>query len=113
MYPSSDSPSDLQDNLPSMALMFTAFSPTFGNYSFMTQAPQPGQLSDQFPSFPYQSLEAYFYVLNASNPTVSPTNVQTGSTSGIQALTGAQTQSDAAGTTRSLDGFQAGNQQVL
>jgi hypothetical protein len=113
MYPQSDSPSDIQANIPSMALMFTMYSPTFGNYSFLTQAPQPGQLSDQFPTYPYLSLEALLYMSSASNPQVSPTLIQTGSTSGTQNLVGAQTQSDGAGTTRVLNGYQASTQQLL
>lgn len=113
MYPQSDDPQDMQQNIPSMALMFTMFSPTFGNYSFVVQSPQPGQLSDQFPSYPYLSLEALLYMGQASNPTVSPTNVQTGSTSGVQNLAGAQVSNDGTGTARSLTGFQASTQSLL
>ena len=112
MYPQSDNPeiADMQQNIPSMALMYSMYTNVFGNYFSTITPPQPGQLSDQFPTLPYTSLEALLYAANASNPAVSPTQVITGSTSGIQNLTGAQVQNDGTGQARSLNGFQASTQ---
>lgn len=109
MYPSSESPSDLQANLPSQALMFTMYSPTFGNYSFVTTPPQPGQLSDQFPSFPYLSLEALLYMSQSSNPQTSPATVIPGAVSNTQNITGTTLQSDGTGQPRLLSGYQSSN----
>jgi hypothetical protein len=112
MNPNSDFQAE-QQNIPSMALMFTMYSAVFGNYALQIQAPQNGQMMDQYPTLPYQSLESVLYIGQASNPTISPTNIQTGSTSGTQNLVGAQVQSDGTGTARSLNGYQASTQQIL
>ncbi len=106
MYPQSSLSSDAMQNIPSQALMFTMYSTTFGNYSFVVQPPVPGQSSDQWPTVPYLSIEALLYQGQMSNPQVQPSNIQTGNTTGVQNLTGAQTQQDATGTARSLSGFQ-------
>lgn len=113
MGPVDSETQDAQQNIPSMALMFTAFSPTFGAYTSVVNAPQRGQLADQFPSVPYQSIEAMFYVLQSSNPTISPTNMQTGSTTGSQTMQGTQLQQDGVGVPRSLQGYQSSNQTTL
>lgn len=113
MGPQDQETSDAQQNIPSMALMFTAFSPTFGAYTSVVNAPQRGQLADQFPSIPYQSIEAMFYVLGSSNPTVAPANITTGASSGSQTLQGTQLQQDGVGVPRSLTGYQSSNQTTL
>jgi hypothetical protein len=115
MYPASSNglASEMQQNIPSQSLMFTMYSTTFGNYSFMVQPPQPGQSSDQFPSIPYLSLEALLYQQQSSNPQVAPANVQSGPTTGKQVMVGAQLQSDGTGVARQLSGYQASNQQLL
>lgn len=109
MYPLSGSnelENNLYMNLPNAALMQTMYSTTFGNASFMVMPAQKTQKSHGFPSIPYISLEALLYQGQSSNPQVSPSNIQTGNTTGIQNLQGAQTQQDATGTARSLSGFQ-------
>jgi hypothetical protein len=115
MYPqSSDSEvASMQGNIPSMMLMYSMYTTTFGNYSFVVTPPQAGQIADQFPSYGYFSLEAALYASTASNPAISPTNVMTGGTTGTQQLIGAQVQNDGTGTGRVLNGYQASNQQLL
>lgn len=115
MYPSTGTNSlenNMQGNIPSQALMFTMYSTTFGNYSFVVQPPVPGQAQDQFPTIPYLSLEALLYQGQSSNPQVAPSNIQTGNTTGVQNLQGAQTQQDATGTARSLSGYQQSTNQL-
>ena len=111
MYPAPESQfgQDLYDNIPNMALSFTMYTTTFGNGSFVIQPPQPGDLSDQFPTVPYLSLEALLYTQQASNPSVSPTNIATGVATGQQVIAGSQTANDETGTPRALTGTQITN----
>jgi hypothetical protein len=111
MYPISESgfTSDLYGNIPNMSLAFTMYTTTFGNGSFVVQPPQPGELSDQFPTLPYLSLEALLYTQQASNPVVSPYNISGGATAGQSVIAGSQTANDVSGVPRSLTGTQVTN----
>jgi hypothetical protein len=109
MYEStSNSSNDLYQNIATSALAFTMYTTTFGNGSFMIQPPMPGQMTDGFPSIPYLSLEALLYQQQASNPALSPTNINGGSNTGQQVISSTQTANDSTNTPRYLIGTQTG-----
>jgi hypothetical protein len=90
---------DLYQNIPSMALTFTMYTPTFGNGSFVIQPASPGEVQSGYPSIPYLPLEAMIYQQQASNPSVSPNNISGGGSSGTQNVSGQQTIQDSNGNT--------------
>lgn len=102
MYPTSGSQfqSEMYSNVPNMSLMFTMYTPTFGNGGFVIQPASPGEVQAGFSTIPYLSLEAMIYQQQASNPTVAPANVATGSSSGTQNISGSQTVTDNTGNVR-------------
>lgn len=99
---------DLYSNIPSMALMFTMYTPMFGNGGFVIQPASPGEVQDGFPSVPYLPLEALIYQQDNSSPWMAPTAIVGGSNTGQQVISGSQTANDSTGTPRVL----TGNQQV-
>ena len=107
MFPGgSNFQSDLYANIPSMALMFTMYTPTFGNGNFVIQPINPGALQDGFPTIPYLPLEALIYQQQASNPQSAPMNTLAGSNTGQQVISSTQTANDSTGTPRLLTGNQ-------
>jgi len=96
----------LYENIPNASLAFTMWSTTFGNGNFVVMPPQFGDVSDNFPTIPYLSLEALVYNQMSSNPITSPTYTSSGSNSGQQVISATQTASDASGTNRYLIGNQ-------
>lgn len=107
MYPGgSNFQNELYQNIPSMALMFTMYTPTFGNGGFVIQPASPGEVQDGFPSIPYLPLEAMIYQQQASNPITSPVNVMGGANTGQQVISSTQTANDSTGTARQLNGNQ-------
>lgn len=108
MFPGGDSSfqNELYQNIPSMALMFTMYTPTFGNGAFVVQPASPGVVQSGFPSIPYMPLEAMIYQQQSSNPMSSPTNITGGSNTGQQVISSTQTANDATGNARYLFGNQ-------
>lgn len=102
MYDSGDSQfsSELSQNVPNASLMMMMYSGTFGNMGFTVQPATPGNVQGGFPSVPYLSLEALLYNAQSSNPIVSPNNIQTGSTAGVQNISGTHTVTDNTGNVR-------------
>lgn len=96
-------------NIPNMSLMFTMYTPTFGNGNFMIQAPSKGEIGAGFPTVPYMPLEAMIYQQQASNPNVSPVNTMSGSNTGQQVISGQYTMQDQTQTSRYQQGFQSTN----
>jgi hypothetical protein len=114
MYPSgSNFENDLSANIPNQSLMFTMYTTTFGNMSFMVTPPtsmipgKPDQVQAGFPSVPYLSLEALLYQGQSSNPAVAPPNVLTGNTAGSQNINGQQTITNGAGQQVYTAGYSA------
>jgi hypothetical protein len=91
---------ELYSNIPSMAMMMTMYTTTFGNGAFVIQPASQGEVQDGFPTIPYLPLEAMIYQQQSSNPVVAPTNINTGSTAGTQNLQGTQTVTDQTGNIR-------------
>lgn len=103
--PSSQFTSEIYQNVPNMSLMFTMYSPMFGNGNFMIQPASPGEVQSGFPSVPYLPLEAMIYQQQSSNPIVAPNNVLSGQHIGQQNIAGQYTAQDATGTTRLSLGY--------
>lgn len=107
MFPGGSSfQNDLYSNIPSMALMFAAISPVFGNGSFVVQPASPGEVQAGFPSIPYSPLEAYIYQQQSSSAQQAPTSIVAGSNTGQQVISSTQTANDSTGTSRVLNGNQ-------
>lgn len=98
---------DLYQNVPNMSLMFTMYTPTFGNGNFVIQPPSPGEIGQGFPTIPYLPLEAMIYQQQASNPSSSPVNTISGSNTGQQVISGQYTIQDTTNTNRFMQGYQA------
>lgn len=96
----SDFENELYQNVPNMSLMFTMYSPMFGNGNFMIQPASPGEVQDGFPAIPYMPLEALIYQQMASSPFTQPAYNIGGDSAGQQNITGTQTAKDSFGTTR-------------
>jgi hypothetical protein len=99
---------ELYQNAPNQSLMYTMYTTTFGNGSFMIQPPQPGKIGNAFPTIPYLSIEALIYQQQASNPSMSPINTMSGSHVGQQVISGQYTMQDQNQTNRYQQGFQSG-----
>ena len=98
--------SNIGANAPNRSMMFTMFTTTFGNFDFVIEPANPGEVGEGFPSIPYLSLEALLYNQQASNPSVSPVNTMAGSNTGQQVISSTQSANDTTGTPRSLMGNQ-------
>jgi len=107
MNPAASGNVDLAANAPNMSLMFSAFTPTFGNIMFQITPPQPGDMDNAFPQVPYLSLEALIYQQMASNPMSAPFNTIGGSNTGQQVIGGQITQTDQNQQSRFQQGFQS------
>ncbi len=90
------SPSDIASNMPNASLMYSTFTPTFGNLMFAIQPSMSGQVSNTFGTIPYMSLEGLIYMQQVQAAT-SATNVQSSNTPGQQNVTGNLTVTDASG----------------
>jgi hypothetical protein len=90
------SPSDLAVNMPNASLMYSTFTPTFGNLMFAIQPSPTGEVSDTFGTVPYMSLEGLIYMQQVQAAT-SSTNTVSGNTTGQQNITGALTITDQSG----------------
>jgi hypothetical protein len=104
MYQDGNYQSQTSENAPNASMMTMAYSATFGNLGFMVQPATPGEIQAGFPTVPYLSLEALLYNQQMSNPVVAPTNINTGSTSGTQNISGTQTVTDNTGNIRVVVG---------
>lgn len=94
--PPMNSPSDIAMNMPNASLMYSTFTPTFGNLMFQIQPSQSGEVDDTFGTIPYLSLEGLIYMQQVQAQT-SITNTTSGQMTNQQNITGALTVSDASG----------------
>lgn len=97
---------DLYQNIPSMALQFAMYTPTFGNGGFVIQPASAGTVQDGFQTIPYLPLEAMIYQQQNSSPQTAPTSIVGGSNTGQQVIQSSQTANDVTGTSRVLNGSQ-------
>ncbi len=103
MYEQSLLNNNLFQNIPNNSLMYSAFTPVFGNMSFGIMPSGKGEVSRGFPSVPYLSLEALAYQAQ-----LTANNLLTGQTQGTQNITGQQTVTDGAGNVRMVSGYAPG-----
>lgn len=96
----------LSQNTPNAGMMFTMYTPIFGNGSFAIDVPKDGKLDRDWPSVPYLSLEALIYEQMSSNPFTSPNFTYSGQSSGQQGVSGTYTMQDANRQDRYMMGFQ-------
>lgn len=90
------SPSDIALNMPNASLMYSTYTPTFGNLLFQIMPSPTGEVDDTFGTIPYLSLEGLIYMQQVQAATI-PTNTTSGNTTGQQNITGALTVTDASG----------------
>lgn len=113
MFDQGNYQSETYQNVANMSLMFTMYSPTFGNGNFVVQPAQyAGGVSEGFDTIPYLPLEAMIYQQQASNPASAPVMTLGGSNTGQQVIAGQYTMEDNTGTSRYQMGFQATNAQA-
>ena len=94
-----NSTSDIALNMPNASLMYSTFTPTFGNLMFQIQPSMTGEVSNTFGTIPYLSLESLIYMQQVQAQT-SPTTVLAGQNTGQQNITGAYTVTDNANNVR-------------
>jgi hypothetical protein len=93
------SPSDIALNMPNASLMYSTYTPTFGNLLFQIQPSMTGEVSNTFGQIPYLSLESLIYMQQVQAQT-SPTTVLAGQNTGQQNITGSYTVTDNANNVR-------------
>lgn len=94
--PPMDSPSDIALNMPNSSLMYSTFTPTFGNLLFQIAPSQTGEVNFSYGTIPYLSLEALLYQQQIA-ASVDPANVRSGQSGGQQNISGQYTVTGAAG----------------
>lgn len=99
--------STLTQNIPNNSLMYSAFTPIFGNMNFNIAPSQTGKISNTYGIVPYMSIEGLVYQ-QQMNAQISPTNISSGQNSGQQNIQGSMTVQDSFGNARLQMGFQQG-----
>lgn len=94
--PPMDSPSDIAQNMPNASMMYSTFTPVFGNLNFQLAPSQTGEVNYSYGQMPYFSLEALLYMQQVQSAT-QPTNILPGQVSGQQNVSGQITVTGAAG----------------
>ena len=100
------SPSDISLNMPNASLMYSTFTPTFGNILFQIQPSMTGEVSNTFGIIPYLSLESLIYMQQVQAQT-APTTVLPGQNTGQQNVQGQFTVTDSANNVRVAIGSQS------
>lgn len=88
-----DSPSNLASNMPNASLMYSTYTPTFGNLMFQIQPSMSGEVSDTFGIIPYLSLESLIYQQQIQAQT-APVAILPGQNTGQQNVQGSYTVTD-------------------
>jgi len=99
-----NSNNDLAVNMPNASLMYSTFTPTFGNLLFQIAPSMSGEVNNQFGTIPYLSLEALIYQQQIQAQT-APTSVLPGQNTGQQNVQGQFTVTDNAGNQRLTMGY--------
>lgn len=90
------STNDLAQNMPNASMMYSTFTPIFGNLGFQIMPSQTGEVNYNFGTLPYFSLEALIYMQQV-NAATQPQNILPGQHTGQQNITGQYTVTGAAG----------------
>lgn len=94
--PPMNSPDELAMNMPNASMMYSTFTPIFGNLGFQIAPSQTGEVNYSFGQLPYFSLEGLLYMQQVNSAT-QPQNILPGSHTGQQNITGQYTVTGAAG----------------
>lgn len=103
MQPMTNS-SELAANMPNASLMYSTYTPTFGNLSFQIQPSMSGEVSNTFGTIPYLSLESLIYLQQVQSQ-VTPTSILPGQNTGQQNVQGQYTVTDSTKNQRVLIGY--------
>lgn len=94
--PPMNSSSDLAQNMPNASLMYSTYTPVFGNMMFQIAPSQTGEVNFGFGTMPYFSLEGLIYMQQVSAAT-QPETVLPGQSQGQQNVSGQITVTGSAG----------------
>jgi hypothetical protein len=94
--PPMNSPSDISQNMPNQSLMYSTYTPVFGNLGFNIAPSQTGEVNFGFGTLPYFSLEGLIYMQQVAAAT-QPESVLPGQSQGQQNVSGQITVTGAAG----------------
>lgn len=101
-----NSPSDIAMNMPNQSLMYSTFTPTFGNLNFIIQPSMTGEVSNTFGTIPYLSLESLIYMQQVQSAT-NQANTVSSAVTGQQNVTGSIGVTDSQNNQRVLIGYSA------
>ena len=94
--PPMTSPDDIAQNMPNASMMYSTFTPVFGNLAFQLSPSQTGEVNFSYGTMPHFSLEGLLYMQQVQSAT-EPTQVLPGTVSGQQNVGGQVTVTGAAG----------------
>lgn len=103
MQPMTNS-AELAANMPNASLMYSTYTPTFGNLTFQIQPSMSGEVSNTFGTIPYLSLESLIYLQQVQSQ-VTPTSILPGQNTGQQNVQGQYTVTDSTKNQRVLIGY--------
>lgn len=101
------SASNTAANVANNSLMYSAFTPVFGNLSFQIMPSQTGDVNETYGTIPYLSLESLIYQQQMTAQ-IDPTTIQSGQQQGDQNIQGSLTVQDSFGNARLQMGYQQG-----
>jgi hypothetical protein len=90
------SPDEISANMPNASMMYSTFTPVFGNLGFQIAPSQTGEVNYSFGNVPYFSLEGLLYMQQVASAT-QPESITPGQHTGQQNITGQYTVTGAAG----------------
>lgn len=88
--------SQIAQNIPNNSLMYSSFTPTFGNIMFAPVPSQTGPVNFSFGQFPTVSLEGLLFQQQMTAP-VQPSTIAPGQNAGQQNISGQYTVTGPAG----------------
>lgn len=94
--PPMDSTSDISMNMPNQSMMYSTFTPIFGNLGFQIAPSQTGDVDYDFGQIPYFSLEGVLYMQQIASA-VQPESVMPGQSQGQHNISGQYTVTGGAG----------------
>lgn len=94
--PPNNNVNDVAQNMPNQSLMYSTYTPVFGNLGFNIAPSQTGEINYNFGQMPYFSLEGLIYMQQVSAAT-QPTSILPGQHTGQQNISGQYTVTGAAG----------------
>ncbi|MDE2103439.1 MAG: hypothetical protein KGL39_39725 [Patescibacteria group bacterium] len=94
--PPSENTNELAMNMPNQSLMYSTYTPIFGNLGFNIAPSQTGEVNYGYGTMPYFSLEGLIYMQQVAAST-QPQMIMSGQHTGQQNISGQYTVTGAAG----------------